>query len=73
MKIWRINIQTKQHALEDVPESWEHLGGRGLLAKIMLDEVMPTCNPLGANNKLVFTPGLILKASICSSVTCSKA
>jgi aldehyde:ferredoxin oxidoreductase len=60
MKIWRINIQTKQHTLEDVPESWEHLGGRGLLAKIMLDEVIPTCNPLGPNNKLVFAPGLLV-------------
>ena len=60
MKIWRINIQTKQHALEDVPEAWEHLGGRGLLAKILLDEVIPTCEPLDPNNKLVFAPGLLV-------------
>ncbi len=60
MKIWRINIQTKQHSLELVPESWDHLGGRGLLARIMLDEVIPTCNPLGPNNKLVFAPGLLV-------------
>jgi aldehyde:ferredoxin oxidoreductase len=60
MKIWRINIQTMQFSLEDVPESWEHLGGRGLLAKIMLDEVIPTCDPLGPNNKLVFAPGLLV-------------
>jgi aldehyde:ferredoxin oxidoreductase len=60
MKTWRINIQTKQHALEDVPESWKHLGGRGLLAKILLDEVIPTCDPLGPNNKLVFAPGLLV-------------
>ncbi len=60
MKIWRINIQTKQFFVEDVPASWEHLGGRGLLAKIMLDEVVPTCDPLGPNNKLVFAPGLLV-------------
>ena len=60
MKIWRINIQSKQHLIEDVPEGWLHLGGRGLLAKIMLDEVIPTCDPLGPNNKLVFAPGLLV-------------
>jgi len=66
MKIWRINIQTKQHSLELVPESWDHLGGRGLLARIMLDEVIPTCNPLGPNNKLVFAPGLLVGHRISS-------
>ena len=60
MKIWRINIQSKQNFIEDVPEGWRHLGGRGLLAKIMLDEVIPTCDPLGPNNKLVFAPGLLV-------------
>jgi aldehyde:ferredoxin oxidoreductase len=60
MKIWRINIQTRQHFIEEVPEAWLHLGGRGLLAKIMLDEVTPTCDPLGPNNKLVFAPGLLV-------------
>ena len=60
MKIWRIDTQKKQHRIEDVPESWEHLGGRGLLARIMLDEVTPTCDPLGPNNKLVFAPGLLV-------------
>ncbi|GAH63462.1 unnamed protein product, partial [marine sediment metagenome] len=58
MKIWRIDTGTEHHSIEDVPESWAHLGGRGLLAKIMLDEVTPTCDPLGPNNKLVFAPDL---------------
>jgi aldehyde:ferredoxin oxidoreductase len=60
MKIWRINIQTKTHSVEETPQSWEHLGGRGLLAKIMLDEVDPTCDPLGPHNKLIFAPGLLV-------------
>ena len=60
MKIWRIDTHTKQNRIEDVPENWKHLGGRGLLAKIMLDEVAPTCDPLGPNNKLVFSPGLLV-------------
>jgi aldehyde:ferredoxin oxidoreductase len=60
MKIWRINLLTKQNSLEEVPKAWELLGGRGLLAKIMLDEVTPTCAPLGPNNKLIFAPGLLV-------------
>ncbi len=66
MKIWRINIQTKQHFIEDIPDTWQHLGGRGLLAKIMLDEVNPTCDPLGPYNKLVFAPGLLVGHRISS-------
>jgi aldehyde:ferredoxin oxidoreductase len=60
MKIWRINVQTQKGSIEEVPESWLHLGGRGLLAKILLDEVNPTCDPFGPNNKLVFAPGLLV-------------
>ena len=36
------------------------LGGRGLSARILLDEVDPTYEPLGAKNKLVFAPGLLV-------------
>ena len=60
MKIWRIDTNTQQHSIDNVPEDWQHLGGRGLLARIMLDEVAPTCDPLGPNNKLVFAPGLLV-------------
>ena len=60
MKIWRINVNSNQYSIEDIPEAWQHLGGRGLLAKIMLDEVKPTCDPVGPYNKLVFAPGLLV-------------
>ena len=60
MNIWRINVNSQQFSIEDVPTSWKHLGGRGLLAKILLDEVTPTCDPLGPHNKLVFSPGLLV-------------
>ena len=60
MHIWRINTRTQTLAREPVPESWERLGGRGLLARILLDEVEPTCEPLGPNNKLIFAPGLLV-------------
>ena len=60
MKIWRINVRDKSVSIEETPKSWEHLGGRGLLAQIMIDEVHPTCEPLGPDNKLIFAPGLLV-------------
>jgi aldehyde:ferredoxin oxidoreductase len=47
MKIWRINIRTRKFSIESAPEIWRHLGGRGLLARILVDEVPATCEPLG--------------------------
>ncbi|MFN2281633.1 MAG: aldehyde ferredoxin oxidoreductase N-terminal domain-containing protein, partial [Anaerolineales bacterium] len=59
MNIWRINLKTKGHSIEPVPQGWKDLGGRGLIARILLDEVNPTCDPLGPENKLIFAPGLL--------------
>src|SRR5512140_3096028 len=60
MEIWRINVATQTLAREDVPATWERLGGRGLLARILVDEVEATCDPLGLRNKLIFAPGLLV-------------
>ncbi|KPL85086.1 aldehyde:ferredoxin oxidoreductase [Levilinea saccharolytica] len=60
MKICRVNVEQQTSSCEDVPEPWVRLGGRGLIARILLDEVPPACEPLGPNNKLIFTPGLLV-------------
>lgn len=60
MKIWRVNVSTQSSAIETVPDTWERLGGRGLLARILVDEVPADCDPLGPNNKLIFAPGLLV-------------
>ncbi|OGO26902.1 MAG: hypothetical protein A2W33_04710 [Chloroflexi bacterium RBG_16_52_11] len=60
MQVWRINRRAQTCNREDIPQSWVYLGGRGLTARILLDEVDPTCDPLGAKNKLVFAPGLLV-------------
>ena len=60
MRIWRINVREQGLKREPIPEAWSHLGGRGLSARILLDEVEPTCDPLGSQNKLVFAPGLLV-------------
>ena len=60
MHIWRVNIRTKQLTTQPIPANYERLGGRGLSARILLDEVQPTCDPLGPDNKLIFAPGLLV-------------
>ncbi len=58
-KIYRVNMNDLTSAIEDVPEAWAGLGGRGLTSNIVAAEVPPTCHPLGKHNKLVFAPGLL--------------
>lgn len=60
LKVWRVNCKTKNITCEPVPQAWERLGGRGLIARILLDEVSATCEPLGPLNKLIFAPGLLV-------------
>ncbi len=66
-EIWRINVKTKQLTRGAVPASWQRLGGRGLIARILVDEVDATCDPLGAGNKLVFAPGLLVGHMLSST------
>ena len=66
-QIWRINTRTQKLLREPIPESWRKLGGRGLLARILLDEVDATCDPLGPGNKLIFAPGLLVGHMLSST------
>jgi len=58
-KILRVNMNDLSTKIETVPAAWAGLGGRGLTSTIVAAEVPPTCHALGANNKLVFAPGLL--------------
>ena len=58
--VWRVNVREQTLKQETVPESWMPLGGRSLLARIMIDDMDPECDPLGPKNKLIFAPGLIV-------------
>jgi aldehyde:ferredoxin oxidoreductase len=64
--VWRINTETQEAQTEPVPESWERLGGRGLLARILVDEVDARCDPMGPKNKLIFAPGLLVGHTLSS-------
>lgn len=66
-QIWRVNTRTQELKREPVPETWRRLGGRGLIARIMVDEVDAKCDPLGPGNKLIFTPGLLVGHMLSST------
>jgi len=66
-QVWRIKTRTQSLQREPVPDSWLRLGGRGLLARILLDEVDATCDPLGPGNKLIFAPGLLVGHMLSST------
>jgi aldehyde:ferredoxin oxidoreductase len=52
---------------ESVQPEYERLGGRALIARILLTEVPPQCDALGPHNKLIFAPGLLGGTSLSSS------
>jgi aldehyde:ferredoxin oxidoreductase len=60
MEVWRVNVRERSLIREPVPETWERLGGRAMVARILVDEVDARCEPLGPKNKLIFAPGLLV-------------
>ena len=58
--VWRVDLGRQTVRRDPVPNSWERIGGRALVARVLVDEVDPTCEPLGPGNKLIFAPGLLV-------------
>ncbi|MGC9522014.1 MAG: aldehyde ferredoxin oxidoreductase family protein [Anaerolineae bacterium] len=71
MWMLRLNMTDRSYKLEEVPERYKQLGGRGLTSTVIYDEVDPGCHPLGPNNKLVFAPGIITGTSAPTSARVS--
>ncbi|MFX0011837.1 MAG: aldehyde ferredoxin oxidoreductase C-terminal domain-containing protein [Candidatus Hermodarchaeota archaeon] len=61
MKIVRINVKTLKINYEEIPSNSKYylLGARGLTSQLVLDEVPPTCNPFGPENKLILANGIL--------------
>lgn len=75
-RICRVNVGTGRITYEEVPKTWTRLGGRALGARILLDEVPATCDPLGPHNKLIFAPGTLVghMVSSCDRISvCGKS
>ena len=67
MKLLRVDMNQSQVRWEPVPTVYERLGGRALIAKLLLEEVPPACEPLGPLNKLIFAPGLLGGCSVTTA------
>jgi aldehyde:ferredoxin oxidoreductase len=67
MKLLRVNMNQLQANWESVPPVYEHLGGRALIARLLLEEIPPTCDALGAHNKLIFAPGLLAGCGVTTA------
>jgi aldehyde:ferredoxin oxidoreductase len=59
LKFLRVKTDTKSILYEDVKEEYAMYGGRGLIAKILNDEVNPKCDELGPENKFIACGGLL--------------
>jgi len=58
-KVLRVNLSTGSVTEEPLKMEWAHdyLGQRGLATRYMVDEVDPTCDPLGPDNKFIMATG----------------
>jgi aldehyde:ferredoxin oxidoreductase len=66
-KFIRVDMASKAVKVEECPEQYAGLGGRGLTSIFVSNEVKPTCHPLGKNNKLIFAPGLLTGTTAANS------
>ncbi len=67
MKLLRVNMSTLEVSWEPVPADYMQLGGRALIAKLLLEEIPPTCDALGRQNKLIFAPGLLAGGGVTTA------
>lgn len=71
MWIVRINMSDRTSTVDQIPEKYRRLAGRGLTSNLVADEVPPLCHPLGPSNKLVFAPGFVTGTSAPTSARIS--
>lgn len=67
MKLVRVDMTQLKTQFEPVPAIYERLGGRALTSKMILEEVLPTCDALGPHNKLIFAPGLLAGVNVTTA------
>lgn len=65
--IIEIDLDNNTVNTKEVPGKYERLSGRALISAVLLNEVDPACDPLGKENILIFTPGLLAGTLFSSS------
>jgi len=63
----RVNMDNLSVSSEEVSQEYALLGGRGLIARIMNQEVLPDCDPWGRHNKIIIATGFFSGTSALSS------
>lgn len=67
MKLLRVDMTSHQIRWEAVPEIYQYLGGRALIARLLLEEIPAACDALGPHNKLIVSPGLLGGAGVTTA------
>ena len=59
-KLLRVDLTQRTHTVEPLNEGWarDFIGGRGLGAKYLFEEMDPRVDPLAPGNRLIFANGL---------------
>lgn len=60
----RVNSRTGEIKNEEFRNDYRLFGNRGLVAKVMTDEVNPKCDPLGPENKVIICTGLLAGTAV---------
>jgi aldehyde:ferredoxin oxidoreductase len=63
-KLMRVNLSESKVVVEDLPKQYQGLGGRGLSSHIVGKEVPPKADPLGPENKLIFSAGILAGTAV---------
>jgi aldehyde:ferredoxin oxidoreductase len=63
-KMMRVNLSESKIKVEDMPKEYRGLGGRGLSSHIVGREVPPKADPLGPENKLIFSAGILAGTAV---------
>jgi aldehyde:ferredoxin oxidoreductase len=65
--ILRVDLNSRSIQTQSVPQTYAQYGGRALIARLLLDDVDPGCDPFGPKNLLILAPGLLAGLSLSSA------
>ena len=65
-RLLRVNLTTGESSVQEFDDNWcrTYLGGWGMIAYILLNEVPADCDPLGSDNKLIVAAGIMTGAPL---------
>ncbi len=66
-RILRVNLSELKAKIEEMPKEYWGLGGRSLSSHIISKEVPALADPLGTENKLIFSPGILAGTPVPNS------